>query len=398
MTDEKPQPPNPQTPEHYDVVLIGPYAPYRGGIAHFGETLRGGMEARGHSVTPLTFSRQYPSLFFPGKTQFAPGARSESDAPRLLDSCWPPSWFRTARRVARGGGPDDRPDAALFQYWMPFFAPAYGTVARLLRRHGVPSLAVVHNATPHERFPLGNTLTRFFLKACAGHLALSGAVRESLRALGGEAPVQQAAHPVYDRFGATLARAEARAALGLPQKAPVLLFFGFVRAYKGLDVLLDAMPRVLKALPEAHLVVAGEFYDDPAPYRAQIRRHGLGRRVHVYDQYVPDDEVPRYFAAADAVVQPYRTATQSGVAQIAFHFDRPVITTDVGGLAEHIPHEQAGLVAPPEDPAALAEAVARFFAEDGLAARLRRGVRRLKRQRSDDLYGALEDLLATACR
>ena len=379
-----------------NIALIGPYAPYRGGIAHFGETLRRGLEARGHTVTPVTFSRQYPQLLFPGKTQLAPDADT-TDAERLLDTCWPPSWWRTARHVA-----DGRPDAALFQYWMPFFAPAYGAVARLLRRRGIPSLAVVHNAEPHERFPLGRPFTHFFLKACAGHLALSEAVEDDLRALGvggsEEAPIQQAAHPVYDRFGTAPSKVEARAALGLPEDAPVLLFFGFVREYKGLDVLLDAMPRVLEKLPEAHLLVAGEFYDDPAPYRAQIRRHGLEGRVHVHDQYLPDDEVPVHFAAADAVVQPYRTATQSGVAQIAFHFDRPVITTDVGGLSESIPHERAGLVVPPEQPAALADAVARFFREEGLADRLTQGVTRLKEERTDGLYDALEDLLVVARR
>ncbi|PSQ98230.1 MAG: glycosyl transferase [Bacteroidetes bacterium QS_9_68_14] len=396
MSTGNPKPPSPATSQSRKLALIGPYPPYRGGIAHFGETLRGGLEARGHAVTPVTFLRQYPSLLFPGETQLAPGAGESGHAgraERLLDSCGPLSWRRTARRVAESGA-----SAALFQYWMPFFAPAYGTVARLLRRRGVPSMAVVHNATPHERFPFGDALARFFLKACTGHLVLSEAVESDLRRLGVWAPVRQVAHPVYDRFGEAPVRAEARRALGLPAEAPVLLFFGFVRAYKGLDTLLEAMPRVLSALPEAHLVVAGAFYDDDAPYRAQVRRHGLEERVHLRDQYVPDGDVPGYFAAADAVVQPYRSATQSGVAQIAFHFDRPVITTDVGGLAEHVPHEQAGLVVPPEDPAALAEAVARFFTDDGLATRLARGVRRLKEARANGLYDALEDLLATAGR
>ena len=372
------------------LALIGPYAPYRGGIAHFGETLRRGLEARGHTVMPVTFSRQYPKLLFPGSTQHAPEPAS-SDAARLLDTLWPPSWFRTARRVASMA-----PDAALFQYWMPFFAPAFGTTARLLRRRGVPSFAVVHNATPHERFPMGHTLTRFFLKACAGHLALSKAVEDDLRALGLRAPLRRAEHPVYDRFGTAPSQSKARRALGLPADAPVLLFFGFVRRYKGLDVLLDAMPRVAERLPDVHLVVAGEFYDDPAPYHEQVRRHGLQERVHFHSGYVPDEAVPRHFAAADAVVQPYRAATQSGVAQIAFHFDRPVITTDVGGLPESIPHERAGLVVPSEAPAALAEAVGRFFSEADLAEHLTQGVRALKRERADDLDEALDDLLSPA--
>lgn len=392
MSTGAPQHHNTTAPEHPKLALIGPYAPYRGGIAHFGETLRRGLEARGHAVAPVTFSRQYPALLFPGKTQLAPGASAgASDAERLLDTLNPLSWLRTARRIA-----GRQPDAVLFQYWMPFFAPAYGAVARLLRRRGIPSLAVVHNATPHERFPLGRPLGRFFLAACAGHLALSEAVEDDLRGLRVSAPIRRAAHPVYDRFGGAPAKAEARRALDLPEEAPVLLFFGFVRRYKGLDVLLDAMPAVRERLPDVRLVVAGEFYEDDAPYRAQIRRHGLAGHVRLRDAYIPDSDVPALFAAADALVQPYRTATQSGVAQIAFHFGLPVLTTDVGGLAESIPNEEAGLIVPPEDPSALADAVVRFFVEEGLAARLAEGVRRLTRARTDDLYNAVEDLLASA--
>jgi glycosyltransferase involved in cell wall biosynthesis len=388
MNDEKPQPHSTETPHPF--ALIGPYAPYRGGIAHFGETLRGGLEARGHRVTPVTFSRQYPSFLFPGKTQLAPEA-GESEAARLLDTCWPPSWWRTARRVAAL-----RPRAVLFQYWMPFFAPAYGAVARLLRRRGIPSLAVVHNAEPHERFPLGRPLTRFFLRACAGHLALSEAVEDDLHTLVPGAPVRRVAHPTYDRFGDAPSQAEARAELGLPEEAPVLLFFGFVRRYKGLHVLLDAMPQIAEALPEARLVVAGAFYDDIAPHRAQIRRHGLSEQVRLDAGYVADADVPRYFAAADVVVQPYVSATQSGVAQIAFHFDKPVITTDVGGLAEIVPHEEAGLVVPPENPAALAGAVTRFFKEER-AETLAAGVRTQKEAHSwTPLYDALEELARSA--
>jgi len=367
--------------------------PYRGGIAHFTEMTVTGLAGRGHDVRPVSFSRQYPELLFPGETQYEPDADAPSivrDAPRLLDSINPLSWFRTGLHLR-----DVAPDAVVFQYWMPFFAPAYGVIARGLRRHyGIPSLAVVHNALPHERHFADATLSRFFLRACAGHVVLSDAVADDTRRLTGPSPrLEQIAHPVYERFGEPVSSSPARAALDLPDDAPVLLFFGFVREYKGLHVLLEAMPAIADALPDVHLVVAGEPYDDAARYRARIDRHDLQDRVTWHDAYVPSGAVPRYFGAADLVVQPYVSATQSGVAQIATHFEVPMIVTDVGGLAEEVPDEEAGFVVPPEDPPALAEAVVRFFRDDW-ADRLTAGMREQKRrQQPERLYEALERLL-----
>lgn len=380
--------------EKWKIAVLGPMHPYRGGIAHFTEMTVTGLDERGHDVRPVNFSRQYPELLFPGETQYEP----ESDAPpvvrgapRPLDSINPFSWFRTGFHLR-----DAAPDAVVFQYWMPFFAPAYGVVARGLRRHyGIPSFAVVHNALPHERHLGDAALSRFFLDACAGHVVMSDAVAADARRLAGPgAQIEQIAHPVYERFGDPVPRGEARAALGLPDDAPVVLFFGFVREYKGLHVLLKAMPDVLADHPDLRLVVAGEPYDDPERYRAIIDRHGLHDRVQWHDAYVPSDAVPTYFCAADLVVQPYVSATQSGVAQIATHFERPMVVTDVGGLAESIPHEEAGFVVPPEDPGALARAIGRFVRADW-AGRLTEGVRERKRaQQPARLMEAIERLAA----
>jgi len=368
--------------------------PYRGGIAHFTEMTVEGLEGRGHEMVPVSFARQYPEFLFPGKTQFEPGDQAPAivrGAPRLLDPLNPLSWFKAGFHLR-----DEAPDAVVFQYWMPFFAPAYGVVARGVRRHyDIPSFAVVHNALPHERHLGDATLSRFFLRACAGHVVMSDAVADNLRPLRRpDAPVRRIEHPVYERFGEPVPQADARAALALPDDAPVILFFGFVREYKGLHVLLEALPAVLDDIPDLHLVVAGESYDDPERYRRLIRTHDLDDHVHWHDTYIPSGEVPPYFCAADLVVQPYVSATQSGVAQIATHFERPMVVTDVGGLAETIPHEEAGFVVPPKAPGPLARAIVRFFREDW-AGRLREGVRKRKRaQQPARLFEAIEELLS----
>ncbi len=370
------------------LVLIGPIYPYRGGIAHFSDTMYWGLQARGHTVEAITFTRQYPELLFPGKTQYETGpVENPVPSQRYLDSINPWSWYTTARHVAR-----QTPDVVIFQYWMPFFAPSLGRIAKKVKRGGAKVLVIVHNAIPHERRPGDLLLSRSFLKMADGCIVMSEAVARDLATLGVDAPVRQVVHPIYDIFGASVPREEARVQLGLAPTSPVLLFFGFIRAYKGLQVLLESMPRIVDALPDVRLVVAGEFYEDAAPYQALIDQHGLRDHVLLHAHYIPNTDVPRYFGAADVVVQPYVTATQSGVAQIAFHFGKPAIITDVGGLAEVVPHNVAGLVVPPQDPDALAAAVVRFF-EEQMAERLTAGVQQEKKKYSwDRLYEAIETL------
>lgn len=375
--------------EHMTIAVVGPMHPYRGGISHFLEKMEEGLLERGHETVPVTFMRQYPELLFPGKTQYVEDAEPSADDPeRLLDTLNPWTWYRTARHlVARD------PDGVVFNYWMSFFAPAFGTIARYLRHHDIRVMVVVHNALPHERRPGDKMLGRFFLQACDGFVAMSDKVENDLQELGIEAPIRRVNHPLYNTFGDPLSRSEARAQLGLPEEAPVLLFFGFVRRYKGLHVLLEALPQIIEHLPDARLVVAGEFYDDKAFYESLIEKYQLGPYLHLHDGYVSDEDVATYFSAADVVVQPYVSATQSGVAKIAYHFERPLIMTDVGGLAEMMPHEEAGLVVPPEDPDALAGAVRRFFGED-LQEQLTDGVRREKEKYSwAPLYEAVEEFV-----
>ncbi len=373
------------------VVLVGPAAPYRGGIAHFLHGTLKGLKLRGHRVEVVNFSRQYPELLFPGKTQFE--ENSDPAAPsttRILDSINPLTWLKTARHII-----SQKPDLVVFMHWMPFFAPAYGFVAKRLRAKGIQVLCLVHNALPHERRPGDRVMSRYFFNACDSFIVMSGAVEEDLRGLGIAAPVIQVGHPVYEHFGSLMPREEARVQLGLQRTQPVLLFFGFVRRYKGLHVLLESMPAILKSLPDAHLLVAGECYEDDSKYHDLVTKLGLVDQVTLRLEYIPDKDIPLLFSAADIVVQPYISATQSGVAQIAYHFERPLIVTDVGGLAEIVPHEQAGLVISPENPEALAHAVCRFF-EEKMGPQLEQGVLVEKEKYSwDRLVDAIEGFYPT---
>lgn len=369
------------------IALLGPFWPYRGGIAHFGAGLARALAERGHEVRTVTFRRQYPKQLFPGETQFerGPAPPGVPRAPMQLDVLSPRTWLRTADRIA-----DDGTDVAVIPYWTPLMAPMWGVIVRRLRTRDVKVLALVHNAIPHERRPGDVALGHLALSAVDGALALSVRVAEDVRRLGVGTPIQTVPHPVYEGFGPAPPRPEARQALGLPADAPVFLFFGFVRPYKGLDVLLNAWGGVVGRVPDARLVVAGEFYAGEDEIRARATTYGGSVRFDA--TYIPDDQVGLYFGASSAVVQPYVSATQSGVAQIAFHYGRPVITTDVGGLAETVPDGVAGLVVPPRDPDALADALVRFV-DDDLGPELETGVRRVREAYSwDRVVEALEGL------
>lgn len=340
------------------IALVGPAAPFRGGIAQFTDTIASGLRDRGHHVYVATFKRQYPAFLFPGKTQFDQEKKALASAERLIDSVNPVTWVKTAKQILRRDV-----TAVAFQYWMPYFAPAYATIAGRLKNHGIRVLAVVHNVVPHEKHVGDDRLGRYFLEKCDAYLTLSDAVAEDLREMGMTAPSETVAHPVYQHFGEAIPRDEARRRLGVPGDAELLLFFGFVRPYKGLRTLLEAMRGIAAERPNVRLIVAGEFYEDEASYRDMIDDLELGATVDVRADYIPESEVRTYFSAANLVVQPYESATQSGVVQTAYNFDRPVVVTDVGGLAEVVPDDQAGYVVPAKDPAALAEAVVRYFAE-----------------------------------
>jgi glycosyltransferase involved in cell wall biosynthesis len=375
------------------IALVGPLAPWRGGLAQY-LALLGEALAKRAEVRAVTFTRQYPGLLFPGGSQLDPAAqRPGFPVESLLDSIGPLSWRRTAAQLERFA-----PGAVVLKWWMPFFAPAFASAVGPLRRRGTRVVLVCDNLVPHEHRPFDRELTRWMLRNSDGYLVMSESVERDLATLKPGASWRRVPHPLYAQFDrGRFTRASARARLGLDADGEIALFFGYVRRYKGLDTLLEAWPRV-RARRLATLVVAGDFYEDAAPYRAQVAAAGEGA-VRLREGYQSDEDVEALFKAADVVVLPYRSATQSGVTHVAYALGVPVITTEVGGLAETVRPGETGLVVPPADPDALAEAIVRFF-EEGLAPRMREGVQALQAAHSWDVLAehtiGLVDALAPA--
>jgi D-inositol-3-phosphate glycosyltransferase len=343
------------------VVIIGPAYPLRGGLATYNERLARAFKSAGDEVRIVTFSLQYPDFMFPGQTQFSTEAGPTDLAIEVsLNSVNPLSWVGVGRRLRQ-----ERPDLVVFRFWLPIMGPALGTVARLVRGNGhTRVVAITDNVVPHEKRPGDKPFTRYFLSACDGFVTMSRKVLADLQDLGfSKKPALYRPHPLYDNFGPAKPKEVALAALGLSAKVRYVLFFGFIRAYKGLDILLEAMadPRVA-ALP-MKLLIAGEFYEDAAPYEVLIQKHNLESRLVRATDFIPNERVADYFSAADLVVQPYKHATQSGVSQVAYHFGRPMLVTDVGGLAELIPAGVVGYVVPPTA-VAIADALVDFYAND----------------------------------
>lgn len=340
------------------IAVVGPSFPFRGGIAHY-TTLLCKSLAETHEVWLVSMSRQYPSLLFPGKTQ-----KDESEvklavdgAEQLVDSMNPLSWVHAAKRIK-----EYTPDVVIIQWWHPFFAPAFGVIASKCRKFS-KVMFLCHNVLPHEKAGPLMMLSKYALGKGSLFITHSAEDAANLKGIIPNANIKKARHPTYEVFkGQPVAKDEARRRLELDQEQNVILFFGLVREYKGLKYLIEAMPVILASI-NATLVIAGEFYDGREKYVQLIKDLGIDNRVKLKDQYIPNESVGEYFSAADLVVLPYVTATQSGIAQIAYGFNKPVVTTNVGGLPETVKDGETGYVVPPEDPRPLAKAVIRFFEE-----------------------------------
>ena len=345
------------------VVIIGPGYPLRGGLATFDQRLAREFIREGYDCTIYSFSLQYPDFLFPGTTQYSTDPPPEGlTILSRINSINPLNWLSVGRELKK-----KRPDIIVVRYWLPLMGPALGAILRRVRRNRHTRIvAITDNIIPHEKRPGDRPFTRYFLNACDAFITMSEKVMTQLRQFQPTRPARQVVHPLYDNFGEPIARDVARALLrkkgvAIDDEDKVILFFGFIRKYKGLDIALQAMADQRVRDLGIKLLVAGEFYEDAAPYRELITRLNLGPSLLLRTDFIPDSEVRDYLCAADAVIQPYRAATQSGVTPLAYHFEKPMIVSNVGGLAALVPHEQVGLVAEPE-PAAMAAAMLRYFA------------------------------------
>ena len=348
------------------IAFLSTFYPFRGGIAQFNADLYEEF-GKNHDVKAFTFTRQYPAFLFPGTTQYVtPEDKAKQvDSEAVLDTVNPFSWRPAARRIAAW-----KPDLVIMKYWMSYLAPSLGTVARRLRKKGIPVITVLDNVIPHEPKFFDKPFSRWFLRQNSGCVAMSEAVLRDMLSLTPDKPHILQPHPLYDHFGARISRTEAQQALGLDPGRRTLLFFGLIRDYKGLDLLIDALPLLG---PSYQLVIAGESYGSFDKYAAQIAASGCADRIKVFNRYIDDEEVPRFFSAADVCVLPYKSATQSGITAIALHFEVPVIATPVGGLAESIEKPGTGLMTDGISAEAVADAVRRFYAAgpDAFATRIR---------------------------
>jgi glycosyltransferase involved in cell wall biosynthesis len=341
------------------IIIIGPAYPLRGGLASYDERLAKEFIDAGFDTCIYTFSYQYPSFLFPGTTQYSSEPAPENIPIKVkINSVNPLNWIAVGNELKK-----IKPDIIVVRYWLPFMGPCLGTILRRVKKnHHTKVICIADNIFPHEKRPGDKAFTNYFLKPIDGVITMSQKVLEDLNQFAKKKPARFVPHPLYDNFGAILSKEEARKKLGINPDDRVLLFFGFIRKYKGLDILLGAM-KILKEQPQNQnlkLLVAGEFYEDEKNYQELLNDPEIKPSLILHTNFISDSEVKYYLCAADCVVQPYRSATQSGVTPLAYHFEKPMIVTNVGGLPSLVPDRKVGLIAEP-DAQSIAEKISLYF-------------------------------------
>lgn len=340
------------------IVVIGPVYPYKGGISHYTSAMVRSL-AKIYDVVPVSYKMQYPKILFHSEQKdFGTDMFHLQNVQFLLHTANPFNWLSTARKIRKM-----RPDAVILQWWHPYFSPCYTVLTSRLKK--IPVIFVCHNVFPHERFPMDKALTRAVLKKGSAFITHSDMDAQDLQGIVKSPLYETTLLPMQESFRMRgIGKAQARAEIGIPAEKKVLLFFGFVREYKGLRHIIDAMPEIVKFDSRIELLIAGEFRSDKETYLARIQELGVEENIRIVDAYIPDSGIEPYFACADLVILPYESATQSGIVQIAYAFEKPVIATDVGGLPEAVPDGKTGYIVRPRDPRALAGAVIRFYREN----------------------------------
>lgn len=343
------------------LVMIGPVYPYKGGISHYTGAMVKNLK-KDFSVKTVSYKMQYPKLLFKKEQRdYDNDVLKIDDAQFLINTANPFNIIGTAMKIKKM-----KPDFLIMQWWHPYFSPCYMLLSAMLRK--IPKLFVCHNVFPHERFPMDRFLTKRVLKRGAGFITHSKMDADDLKSIVSRPNYETTVLPTFNVFKIKdMSRTEARGILGIPEDRKILLFFGFVREYKGLKHIINAMPDIVKADSSIQLMIVGEFGGDKDEYMSLIKNSGSGDAITVVDGYIPDKEIEKYFAACDLVVLPYESATQSGIVQIAYSFEKPVIATEVGGLPEVVIDGKTGYIVPPKDPKSLGEAVVKFFREDKAA-------------------------------
>ncbi len=340
-----------------NILIIGPAHPLRGGLATFNQRLCKQFIDEGHQCAIVSFSLQYPSFLFPGTTQYSTEPPPDGiKIHTLINSVNPINWIVTGTKIKKLSL-----DLIIVRYWLPFMGPALGTILRQVKKNKhTKVVCIADNIIPHEKRPGDFVFTKYFLISCDAFVTMSEKVLVDLRQFEKDKPAQLVHHPLYDNFGPIILKPAARQLLGIDANEKIILFFGFIRQYKGLDLLLNAMADARIQKEKIKLLIAGEFYEDAQPYHELIKELHLEDSVILKTNFIPDSEVKNYLCAADCVVQPYKNATQSGVTPLAYHFEKPMIVTNVGGLPALVPHEKVGLVVEP-NAADIANGIIRFY-------------------------------------
>jgi glycosyltransferase involved in cell wall biosynthesis len=331
------------------IVIIGPAYPLRGGLATFDERLAREFQHQGDQVTIYTFSLQYPNFLFPGKTQYSDDPPpTDLDIKVVINSVNPFNWVKIGREIA-----DLKPDIIVCRFWLPFMAPCFGTIHRLVKRNQhTKIIGLTDNVIPHEKRFGDKMFAKYFISSCHAYMAMSRSVEADLKQFTDSQRIKYIEHPIYDTYGEKVSRQNALATLQLSAQNRYILFFGFIRAYKGLDILLEAMAMENVQKTGVKLIVAGEFYEDATRYQSIISEKNIAESVVLHTDYIATEKV-----------QPYKTATQSGISLVAYHFEKPMVVSNVGGLPEIVPDGKAGYVVEP-NPQAVADAIADFYEKE----------------------------------